>query len=378
MTRFEKQFVKLLKVVISEGSCSGALDCVIEDSGNLDWPGIWDLAKRHHLETIIYNAAKECKRLPDEIRNQMEIAANQMLVRTIRQEYCFEQIEKALKKENIRYAPLKGAILRQDFPDTVFRFMSDLDFYIDVYDRARIRTAMESIGGVFRGTESGDEQFQFYGVLGVEFHGRLLYKKTSSGIENYPEWSFVDETRDRLTEEGYALNLLGHAVNDLAGAGPGIRYILDLWVYKNLHHPQPNWDAVVDRLQSDGIYEAANNLMELAEYLFGSGESTPLKEELAEYVLKGGLHGDYKRGLASQAAGGNAAFKQFFRNRSEFENRYPWLKKYPFLLPFAWGKRALQSIKTHKRVIKRWRKGMNRVSVDEAAEQKLALNRFGL
>ena len=167
-------------------------------------------------------------------------------------------------------------------------------------------------------------------------------------------------------------------MHDLAGSGPGIRYILDLWIYRNRHQPQPDWQVVDEQLIKDNIYGAAHNLLNLSEYLFGDGDESPLMVEMADYVLKGGLHGDYKRGLASQAANGKAVIKQLFRNRIEYENRYLWLKKYPFLFPVAWVMRILQSWKKHKKAIRRWRKGMNGVSARDAEMQKQVLMRFGL
>ena len=368
MTICENQFVKLLRAVISDE----------EPPCDIDWDGVWNLARRHHLETIVWEVAKKDPTVPNDIKSQMSNIYNRMIAREVRQGHCFEMIEKALSDAGIHYAPIKGAILKNDYPQTNFRFMSDLDFYIKPEDRPAIREAIESIGGKFKGTESGDEQFLFWDKIGIEFHGRLLYRKTKAGIENYPEWEFVDESRNRLSEEGYELNLIGHAVHDLAGSGPGIRYILDLWIYRNRHEPQPNWQAVDERLKRDNIYEATHNLLNLSEYLFGNGDENPLMVEMADYVLKGGLHGDYKRGLASQAADGRALMKQLFRNRAEFENRYPWLKKYPFFLPVAWVMRVVQSLKRHRKIIGRWRNGMSSVSDSEAEMQRQTLVRFGL
>ena len=368
MTTSEKQFVQLLRSVILNET----------PPDEIDWDGVWNLARKHRLETMVQEAAKNDPTVPESVKTQLGDVCRLMLAREVAQEWHLEQIEKALIDAGIHYAPIKGAVLKKDYPQARFRFMSDLDLYIKPEDRPAIREAIEGIGGKFKGTESGDEQFRFLNNLCIEFHGRLLYRKTKAGIENYPDWQFVDEQRNRLTEEGYALNLIGHAVHDLAGSGPGIRYILDLWIYRNRHQPQPDWNAVEERLKADSIYEASKNLLNLSEYLFGNGEETLLMDEMADYVLKGGLHGDYKRGLASQASGGNALRKQLFRNRIEFENRYPWLKKHPYLLPVAWGMRAFHSFKTHKKVIGKWWKRMNRVSDGEAEAQKQTLTRFGL
>ncbi len=368
MTNTEQQFVQLIKSAVLHK----------EPPQITDWMGIWTLAIRHHLEVLIYDAVKNDLALPGELREQMSGLYHRMAARSLKQAHCIEQIEASLKKAELHYAIVKGGLLRLDYPIAFSRYMSDIDFYIQPADRPAIRKAMESIGGVFRGKESGDEQFLFWDSVGVEFHGRLCYRRTNSGIENYPEWDFVDESIDRLKEEGFALNLIGHAVHDLAGAGPGIRYILDLWIYRNRHQPQPDWERVDDRLRKDGIYQAAHNLLNLSEYLFGNGEENALMAEMAEYVLKGGLYGDYKRGLKSQAADGKAIRHQLFRNRTEFENRYPWLEKYPVLLPVAWICRLFQSLKKHTNHIKKWKKGLSNISIEEVEAHRAVLRRFGL
>ena len=79
-------------------------------------------------------------------------------------------------------------------------------------------------------------------------------------------------------------------------------------------------------------------------------------------------------------AGGKsgAAAKQFFRNRKDYENRYPWLKKAPFLLPVAWGMRACKSLKTHGDVIRKWRKDVRSLSKEEVRAQKDRMKRWGV
>ena len=177
-----------------------------------DWPALWALAQRNHLETVVYKA------MPEEIAAPLTGDYYDFVIRAGQQGLLLEQIGQALQKAGIPFAPQKGSILRNDYPQPQFRFMTDLDLCIRPEDRAAVRAAMAGIGGVLHGSESGDDQFRFPGGLGVEFHGRLLYRKTGNGIENYPDWSFVDVQHNRLTEEGYALNLIGHAVGEIGRA----------------------------------------------------------------------------------------------------------------------------------------------------------------
>lgn len=387
MNSVKKDLIKIIRLAVHEKSGLSSLK-------DVDWTEIWKRAQRNHLEGIVYDVAKTCSSsVPKELLEAMQRKHYEMVARDAKQIRCLEQIEEALKGKGVPYAPQKGSILRHDYPRTNLRFMSDLDICVRPEDRALIRDAIETVGGVFRGTESGDEQFLIQGTIGVEFHGRLLYRKGSDGaIENYPCWELVDSAKNRLTEEGFALNLIGHAVYDLSKGGPGVRYILDLWVYRHRHMPQPDRNVVDEWLKKDGIYEAAHNLLDLSEYLFGEGAEREtiladpsrhaLMTEMADYILDGGLHGDARRGAAAQVAraGGKsgAAAKQFFRNRKDYENRYPWLKKAPFLLPLAWGMRACKSLKTHGDVIRKWRKDVRSLSKEEVRAQKDRMKRWGV
>lgn len=368
MEQFKQDFISILRAVVCRDGT--------RISKNVDWNKIWKFARYNHLETVAYMAA------PDEQKAQFKNIYLNMVARTVRQEHLLEEIESVLTAENIHYGLQKGSILKYDYPELTFRFMSDMDIYIRPDDRIAIRTVMESIGGVFRGKESGDEQFLFEKSLGVEFHGRLLYRNTRHGIESYPDWGFVDEKSNRLTEEGYALNLIGHAVGDLTKSGPGIRYILDLWVYRHRHQPQPNWDTVLNRLRQDGIADAAKNLLDLSEYLFGDGAETNLMKEMAEYILAGGLYGDSSRSSATEAAKsggkGKALLRQIFRNRTEFENRYPWLCKHPYLLLVAWVLRITDSLRRNRNRIHSWVADMKNTSTEEITRQQEKLKRFGL
>ena len=369
----EDNFIQLIRA---------AMGCSYHISDCIDWNDIWNSAISNHMEGLIFEACRMVQGVPEGLLAKMKACHNQMLAKTVLQGHCIDKLEKVLSEAHIHYGIQKGGILRQDYPKLTMRFMTDIDFYIRAEDRKLIRKAMLEDGFRFRNMESGDEQYCMTDSVGIEFHGRLLYRRVKNGIENYPCWDYVDENANRLTEEGYALNMIGHAVYDLSKGGPGIRYILDLWVYRHRHPQQPDWAKVEEVLKKDGIYEAAKNLMDLSEYLFGNGQRTELLEEMAEYVMQCGLHGSAMREAVSELAlTGNrfsALCKQVFRNRAEFENRYPWLKKKPFLLPAAWVIRLGDSFKRHGEDISNWKKQGRTFTPEDIREQGERLSRFGL
>lgn len=373
MTQSDHDFIQLIRM---------AMGIKCDTLAGIDWDAMWKFARSNHLETIFQMAATYFDDIPPTIQEKARQEYDKMLGRTMLQEHCLEKVENVLKQAGIPYALQKGAILRNDYPQKTMRFMTDIDFYIRTEDRKKIKKAMEQAGIPFSDTESGDEQYCMIGEVGIEFHGRLLYRRSRFGIENYPCWEMVDEERNRLTEEGYALNLIGHTVYDLSRGGPGIRQILDLWVYKHLHSGQPDWEKVKEWLQKDGIYDVAMNLMDLSDFVFGEGQRTELLDEMADYILADVLMHDMKRESLSELAltgnRGQAAIKHFFRGKAEYENRYPWLMKYPFLLPVAWMLRMWNSLNRHKREIKAWKKNLIGFTKEEIKYQRDRLSRFGL
>ena len=349
---------------------------------NVDWKSLCDYALKNHLEVILYHYFKSYRFISDELWKRVELDYYSRISINVKQDECLNQIDSLFRCDNIPYAPQKGSILKDDYPERDMRCMSDIDIYIRQSDRDRIHKLLIANGFSYRGKESGDEQFLLFDKIGVEFHGRLLYRKNSNRIENYPNWNYVDLSNNRLTEEGFALNLLGHAVYDLYNGGPGIRYILDIWIYKHSHSPQPNWNCVLNKLKEDGIFKAAECLLELAEYLFGDLEPNDKIIDLANYVLDGDLHGDSRRSrvieLALVGTRNRAFFNQLFRNRTEYENRYSWVKKFPFLIPFAYLFRVVGSLKSHRHYIFNWKRTISSISEEEIRIQKERMQKWGL
>lgn len=359
--------------------CAVGADVPKEDA--FDWDTLLPLAKRHRVEALLYHVVKNMDNVPAETKASLRNEWRRMLARDARQEHTSHIIEKALTAEHIPYAPLKGLLLKEDYPSRELRHMSDLDYYIRPTDRDRIHTAMEKLGGTVASTDSGDINYGLPGRIYVEFHGMLLYRRGNGGVQSYSDWDRVVSGENRLTEEGYALNLIGHVIYNLASAGCGVRYILDLWIYRNRHACQPDWNAVMEQLKKDGLDEVAQNLLDLSEYWFGNAAGSTLLDELSAYVLEGGLCGLRLRKTLSAAGfqGGKlgAVKAQVFRSREEFENRYPWLKKHPYLLPVAWVMRGAKSLRIHREAMGQWTEQLKKNDRKQVAEQKARLRRFG-
>lgn len=222
----------------------------------------------------------------------------------------------------------------------------------------------------------------------MEFHPNLLHHATPVGTQINPGWQYAQRDADTcamaLTPEGFYLNTICHLANHFVAGGVGVRFILDVWVNRHLRKPAFDRATVGAELESFGLLDFARKIEDLAELWFGEGETTPLLEELGEYILTSGSHGTSDRAMlnaVSLSPGGSrlsALWKKAFYPRQELEDRFPWCKGKTWLLPAAWCARAYSAVTNHGDLILKWGKGTGDISKEEAAGHKEKLARFGI
>ena len=154
-----------------------------------------------------------------------------------------------------------------------------------------------------------------------------------------------------------------HARKHLLASGVGIRQICDILLFAEHYEKEIDWKIFWDRIRmTDGILfaEAIFRLgvqylgFEEKQFYFPEGvHSMKLDtERLMEDILHSGIHGKgtrsrlhsgtltlhaaEKRGLSGIFPG---LFYMAFPPAKNLLWRFPYLKKHPYLLPFAWGQR---------------------------------------
>ena len=165
--------------------CAVGADVPKEDA--FDWDTLLPLAKRHRVEALLYHVVKNMDNVPAETKASLRNEWRRMLARDARQEHTSHIIEKALTAEHIPYAPLKGLLLKEDYPSRELRHMSDLDYYIRPTDRDRIHTAMEKLGGTVASTDSGDINYGLPGRIYCCIEGEMaVFRVTPTGTVSFP------------------------------------------------------------------------------------------------------------------------------------------------------------------------------------------------
>ena len=356
---------------------------------SVDWEELLDLAKKHMLLPLLCDGLQKAgvwEEVPQEAAKTLEKACMQAVYQDVQMENVRQKLEARLKEEKIPYVFLKGAVLKYDYPDPALRTMCDMDVLVRTENYPQLEKIAREMKGEAGHSDGNHRNYHFPGGVEVEFHPNLIHQDTPVGTDINPGWQYTEQTADgiRMTEEGIYLNTLCHLANHFVLGGVGVRFVLDVWVNRRLRKSAIDREKVEKDLASFGLLDFAGNIEALAEYWFGAGKSSPLLEELGEYILTSGSHGRTDRAVLNNVTlskGGSRAsalWGKIFYSRKEMEDRFPWCKGKPLLLPVAWCVRAFRAVTKRGKLIFHWSKETSKVTKSQAEAQKEMLSRFGI
>ena len=353
----------------------------------LDWDMFLKLAHAHKVEGLAYTALKE-QQLPAQVRTVLEKAYHQSIFRDVQLEYTKAQLQAALVDAGVNHIFLKGSVLKHNYPVPALRTMTDMDILVHTEDYEAIDRICKSLGGQLDAGDGNHRNFYFPNGVKIEFHPNIVHQASPVGTGINPGWQYAKKLPAsgtmELTEEGFYMSILCHLADHFVDGGIGIRFILDVWVFRNLRKESMDRVFTEQELETFGLLAFVQNIERLAEAWFGNEKTDPVLDELAEYIISSGSHGIANRAMlnaVSLSKGGSKAsafWGKVFYPRQELEDRYPWCKGKTWLLPAAWCTRAFRAVTTHGVHILTWSKGTSSVTDDQVAQQKEKLARFGI
>lgn len=379
---------KLLISALGQAVAQKPMEAPTEE---LDWQRFHALARAHNVEALAYQGLKNAGLLntvPEEVGNQLSAACFRCVYREAQLDHVKSILQEELTREQIPHIFLKGICIKNDYPDPALRTMCDVDVLVYTKDYGKIAKIAEAHGATPGHSDGNHRNYRFPGNVEVEFHPNMLHHATPVGTQINPGWQYAKKDNPtcsmELTEEGFYLNVICHMANHFVAGGVGVRFVLDVWVCRHLRKTQPNRALVEKELESFGLLEFTCNVEALADAWFGEGELTPFLVELGEYFVTSGSHGVSDRAilnavaLSARGTGTSALLGKAFYPRAEMEDRFPWCKGKPWLLPAAWCTRAFLAVKNHGSHILRWGKGTSNISKEEVEQQRQKLAAFGI
>ena len=328
----------------------------------LSLQALFAFAKEHGVEALVFHGLSM---LPqdetDPVWQTWENRAQMLLTQSIVQLAERDVLIEDLTAAGMEILPVKGAWLKEAYPQIDFRQMSDLDILIHRENRNFARSKMLEMGFVEEITEDSSPHHDCYEkkpYTAVELHLQLL--PSGSGYDSYYDhiWerTVPAEGNDRLRklppEDEYIFCLL-HMKKHMEECGCGIRNLLDSAVYRDLW-PEMDKSYLEAEYRKLGILEYVHQVEALADCWFVTGEEIPeALQPMAENVLWAGIYGNLDNAFRLRTEALKEKYKnpvvvqivywtsRFFRPLEEMKFWYPILEKLPVLLPVFWIMRIL-------------------------------------
>lgn len=311
---------------------------------------LYRVSKKHDLahlvgNALINNGLIEEGKLKEAYRQEVYTA----IYRYERILFETEELRRILNGERIPFVPLKGAVIRQFYPEPWMRTSCDIDILVHENDLEMATAVLkEKLGYTYERKEKGSHDIQMYSLSGVhlELHytlleeGRLLKAdKILSKIWDYAAEEKKGSFQKRFSDEAFYFYHIAHMAKHFVNGGCGIKPFIDLWVYNHSKNIQINIDKRKGLLSKGELLKFAENAEKLSEIWFGNIEHTDITRQMEKYLLKGGVYGTMQNRVAMQQAksGGKLkyALSRIWLPYDTIKFHYTVLQKHKWLLPIC-------------------------------------------
>lgn len=257
----------------------------------------------------------------------------------------------ALTDAEIDFILLKGAVIREYYPEPWMRTSSDIDILIHQADLERAIDALgAALGYSFLCRSAHDVSLNAPSGVHVELHfmliESLLAKEATAVLGRVWEYSTpVSEGAHQhlLSDEMYYYYHIAHMAKHFINGGCGLRSFIDLFIMNDIIKGDPDKRRTL--LREGGLETFAEYALDMTRVWFKGLEYNDVTREIEEYILPAGVYGAVDNMVAARTGQRGNRIKylmsRLFIPYSELKNRYPKMGKYKILLPLLHLRRWL-------------------------------------
>ncbi len=374
MEKVNELFLQAVKAAMQGESVSWGEDVTADQYAQL-----LELAQNHHVLPMFFEATYRCPAAaaiePARLRACRQTVVQSVSMQSV-QTHSFLELNNFLRQQGIRPLVVKGIVCRSLYPQPDHRYSGDEDLLCPPQQLSDCHNALLEFG-MNPCTDSLDAYEVAYrkqdGTLYIELHKSLFAGESdvfggcnelfTGAFDRAAEVTVEGQKVLTLCPTDHLLYLILHAFKHFLHSGFGIRQVCDMVLFGNENGSNLDWDYLLGKC-------AAIRADKFAAALFTIGrkhlnfdpdracypenwrsiavDEAPLLEDL----LRGGIYGAADRNrLHSSNMTLNAVsaskkgkrsvgvIRAAFPSAKALENRYPYLKSKPFLLPVAWVNR---------------------------------------
>lgn len=376
----------LLIALVRYAIKGGALDKgAIEHSLNSKAATLFKVAKSHDVAHLVcYALEKNAVSVDSEVWQQFLAEKEQACLRYQMIQADFDEICACLSACSVDYMPLKGAVIRELYPEPWMRTSCDIDVLVHEKDVDRAVDALVKERAYKTDYKKTYHDVSLYSPFGMHLE---LHHNIKENEPKYDEiltqvWEFSNPQQGcqyAQTMEFLIFHLTAHAAYHFVHGGCGLRSVLDLYVLGVCGYDK---DKLAKLLEKAGLFRFYSEIIALGEYWFGGRETvgqTVLDAE--KYILLGGAYGTAKQGTTAGQAKKGGKFKYFwsriFMPYESLAVLYPVIKNHKILTPFCQVRRWFGALFKGKRIAKEI-KNVTAADREQVEKTKKLLNDLGL
>lgn len=362
-----------------------------EQPSQIDWEKVWSVATYHNVANIIgYGIQMGAYSMDENIKGLFTQAVYKAVLVDENQKKEFAALFETFEEYKINYMPLKGLTLKEFYPSSDMRNMSDGDILIDLSKRGEIEKSMQERGYAFKKESNHELIYVKPPFIHVELHKCLIPSYNEDLYAYYGDgWKLArrigDSFRFEMSDEDTYIYIITHFAKHYRDGGAGIKYIADIWLYKNKKNI--DMEYVLAEMEKLGLKKFTELILSLADAWFSCKEFTDVTLDMTNYILASGQYGNEKNATLSRTVrensddSGDDLKKKglrhlIFPTLEQMRRNYPVLNKAPYLIGFMWVWRWIRTIigKTDKRNLKKF----EYLSDKNISEFELHMKKVGL
>lgn len=318
------------------------------------------LAKRHSLTGMVGHALEARNLLTDSpVSALFQKAMFSEIYYYEKLNFTYQTLCEALENAQIVFLPLKGAVMRQYYPQPWMRTSCDIDILVHETDIPRAEAVLTS-ALCFKKSDSTTHDISFYSADGihVELHYDLIEHNRAGKSRQVLEriWEHAAPVQDgsyqhKLDDAMFYFYHIAHMAKHFENSGCGIRMFLDLCL---LMVPMKNSRSQIDvLLKESGLLTFDKVACELCMAWFWGQEQTMHSQKLENFILDGGTFGTRENiditGRIRHGGTVGYLLSRVFIPYKVLKNIYPIIEKWPILAPICAIHRVCQFLFGRKR-----------------------------
>lgn len=289
--------------------------------------------------------------ISEKYKKQFRQQENLAIYRYTCQDLALEEIRSVFEQQQISFLPLKGAVIRESYPEAWMRTSSDIDILIreEDYERAK-NLLIEECGFLYESKDKKNANFYRDEYVHLELHFNLI--KDRQTVEFSPEYIWKNVERDgyecRMSDADFYAFHIEHMKQHFMTGGCGIRFFLDLWILNHFEKDRKE-EQRKEKLGRCGLTAFEEAVRSLSEVWFGREEHTELTRQVEKFILAGGsVYGSVENWALVQGVHNQGKLKSVVRRiwlpYEELCWSYPALEGRRYVQPYYEAKRFFKMI----------------------------------